>query len=287
MERYRDVIDLLPLFAEENGDIDAVVVVGSQSRRETPADKYSDLDLVFFCDAPRTYLDETAWLDRFGEVVCTFTEPTVGGHKERRVLYRDNRDIDITVLPAFDTCRRDLLGNPDIVEIVRTGYRVVYDRTAAVEVAFESTVSVGVKESHPPVSYDDLDRLLSDFNYHIVWAAKKLLRGELLTAVSCINSYLVPRLLRMLSHYHAARNERGYRRYGRFIDANMPEGLREELARCFSRYDREEAYRTLYPLFDFFNRLARSTYDCAGYPFPEIQHVEIRRLLSTLDRTRD
>ncbi|MCG8479222.1 MAG: aminoglycoside 6-adenylyltransferase [Spirochaetales bacterium] len=109
MERYRDIIDRLPGVAEEHDDIDAIAVVGSQSRRERPADQYSDLDLVIFCRTPGTYLDDTAWLDRFGGVVCTFTEPTVGGYTERRVLYRDNRDIDVTVLPAFDTCAQDLL----------------------------------------------------------------------------------------------------------------------------------------------------------------------------------
>ena len=166
MERYRDIIERLPGFAEEHDDIDAIVVVGSQSRRERPADRYSDLDLVIFCRTPGTYLDDTAWLDRFGEVVCTFTEPTVGGYTERRVLYRDDRDIDITVLPAFDTCAQ---------------------------------------------------------------------------------------------------------------------ALREELARCCTRYDREEALRTVHFIFDFFHHPARDVYDGAGYPVPETRRVEIARLLAALD----
>ena len=87
----------------------------------------------------------------------------------------------------------------------------------------------------------------------------------------------------MLSHYHVALGEADSRRYGRFVDTDISQDLREEPARCLSRYDGEEAHAALDALFDLFNRLVRSVYDAAGYPVPETQRAEIARLLATLD----
>lgn len=283
MERYRDIVDRMPRFAQQNGDIDAIVVVGSQSRREMPADEYSDLDVVIFCGNPQKYLDHAAWLEQFGNVVCTFVEPTIGGHTERRVLFSDNRDIDITVLPAFAACSEDLLSDAAMLEVLRNGYVVVYDKTAKVEAAFARALATAVRSQTAAVSNDTLNQLVGDVHYHVVWAHKKLLRGELWTAVSCINSYLVPRLLRMLSYERAAQDEPDYRRYGRLVDTELSQDLRDQLACCVSRYDRNEAHRALSALFEAFNRLAQTVYERAGHAFPEGQRAGVVRLMDAID----
>ena len=84
-------------------DVKAAVVVGSQTRADTPADRWSDLDVILLVDDPEPYARDETWVAEFGRPVLTFLEPTaVGDQRERRVLYEDGEDVD---LPA-DSRRR-------------------------------------------------------------------------------------------------------------------------------------------------------------------------------------
>jgi len=53
----------------------------------------------------------------------------------------------------------------------------------------------------PPAPAEFLNAV-NDFWYHAVWTAKKLRRGELWIAMSCLDSYMKRRLLQMIE-WHA------------------------------------------------------------------------------------
>jgi hypothetical protein len=76
----------------------------SSDRRPAPidrADRLSDLDLAVIVTDPSIYLFDTTWLREFGEPCLTFVESTaVGNFRERRVLFRDGRDVDFSMLPT-------------------------------------------------------------------------------------------------------------------------------------------------------------------------------------------
>ena len=76
-------------------------IIRSQARADRPADRLSDLDLAVIVTDPSIYLFDTTWLREFGEPCLTFVESTaVGNFRERRVLFRDGRDVDFSMLPA-------------------------------------------------------------------------------------------------------------------------------------------------------------------------------------------
>lgn len=52
-------------WGRERGDVRAVLVVGSRARADTPADQWSDTDLVVVGD-PATYPASAEWLGAFG-----------------------------------------------------------------------------------------------------------------------------------------------------------------------------------------------------------------------------
>ena len=64
-------------------------------------------------------------------------------------------------------------------------------------------LSVPREEQHvaPPSTFD-LSNLANDYWFHLVWTAKKLRRGELLTALESTNGYLRALLVRMV-RWHA------------------------------------------------------------------------------------
>ncbi len=99
--RHDLVLAAVADWARGTADVRAVVLVGSYARTDTPADRWSDLDLLLFVDDPGRYAADDAWIARFGEPVLTFLEPTaLGDRVERRVLYDDGVEVDFPLLEA-------------------------------------------------------------------------------------------------------------------------------------------------------------------------------------------
>ena len=95
-DRYRDIKQKLCKYAEQDKDIKAVIAIGSSTRSEVPSDEFSDLDLIIVTSAPdRWYSGEYPAL--LGNVSISFIEPTLGGGKERRCIYDEDRDVDMII----------------------------------------------------------------------------------------------------------------------------------------------------------------------------------------------
>lgn len=166
-------LDSVTGWAEAQGDIHAVLLVGSQARVDSPADALSDVDLALFVDEPERYFRDVDWVRTFGEPLLTFLEPTaVGGFEERRVLFRDGLEVVFSILPAAVA----MAPPPEADVVLARGFSILYD-------------SMGVAAPEPaaptpatPPTQDRLDQVSNGFWYHLLWGAKKLRRGEVLLA---------------------------------------------------------------------------------------------------------
>jgi aminoglycoside 6-adenylyltransferase len=97
----KQFLDEVSCWAAERPDVRAAILLGSQARRDTPADPASDVDVTLFVDEPASYLDDATWIRHFGEPLLSFREPTaVGGFEEQRVLFRDGLEVDFAIVPA-------------------------------------------------------------------------------------------------------------------------------------------------------------------------------------------
>jgi aminoglycoside 6-adenylyltransferase len=68
---YDGLIARFLAWAREQDDLRGVLMLGSRARTDRPADEWSDLDLVLLTTEPQRYLDDDAWLLRFGTPVLT------------------------------------------------------------------------------------------------------------------------------------------------------------------------------------------------------------------------
>ncbi|MBA2255425.1 MAG: aminoglycoside 6-adenylyltransferase, partial [Chloroflexi bacterium] len=125
-----DLVTAVTAWAERREDVRAVILVGSRARVDTPADAWSDTDLVLLVDDPPSYAADPRWLEAFGRPLLTFLEPTaVGGAIERRVLYEDGSDVDFALIPAGDAL--GVVRDERAVEVravFARGYRVLVDK---------------------------------------------------------------------------------------------------------------------------------------------------------------
>jgi aminoglycoside 6-adenylyltransferase len=114
--------------------------------------------------------------------------------EERRVLFEDGQDVDFAVFPTGYL--GVLIKDARAMAVLRRGFRVLVNKDAV-----ELTVPRdGPRPSLPDSS--EFSNLVNDYWFHLVWTTKKLLRGELLTALEATNGYLRALLVRTV-RWHA------------------------------------------------------------------------------------
>lgn len=234
-------------WARAHEDVRALILVGSLARADTPADEWSDIDLIAVVDDPASYLEDAGWVDELGRVLLTFVEQTeLGGVYERRVLLEAGVDLDLVLIPA---AAADVLPT-EAPGVLRRGYLVLHD-----ELGLSERLATAAREAtpDPPPGEAELEQVCADLWYHGLWTAKKLARGELWTALECLDAHMRPRLL-ILLRWRAAEAGRPVWHGARFVEQWATEPS-EVLAATFATYDPEAAGRALWSLLDLTCRL--------------------------------
>lgn len=195
-------IPRLQAWAEADPNIRLALLVGSQARSEMPADPLSDIDLALFVREPDRLLRSQEWVGRLGPLWTSHLEPNgLGTGEERRVLFADGQDVDFAVFPV--PALGALVKEPASVQVLRRGFRPLVNKDAF-DLSFDHSEA-------PPTrpSPSEFSNLVNDAWFHMVWTAKKLRRGELLTAVESIDGYLRSLLVRMARWHSLLRGREG------------------------------------------------------------------------------
>jgi aminoglycoside 6-adenylyltransferase len=250
--------------------------VGSQARAEAPADRWSDLDLGLIVEDPARYLEDRDWLREFGRPVLTFVEPTFEGRRERRVLYESGEDVDFVVLPPSAAER--LPTTPGAAEALARGYRVLVDRIGLeAEIAKLVAAAPAAPEAPTQTAFTEL---ANDFWYHALWIAKKLRRGEVYTAVDCLDGYLKWRVVTLLGwHAKAVDPEVDTWHEGRFLERWADPGALVALEFAYGRYSIRDAAYGLWSSVDLWQGLEEETARRLGLEL-ELDHPDLRRRLA-------
>ena len=261
-DRYSDILTSLCGYARRDDDIRAVIAIGSSVRESTPADEYSDLDLIVVTELPETwYSGEYPAL--FGEVFISFIEPTLGGGMERRCIYSGGRDADMIILTPSQF--GSALDEGSAALVMERGYCLLCDKEGY-SGKIPQYLSCEVRGDI--MGEAEFANTANDFFFHNIWACKKLLRGELWSAKMCIDGYLKERLLKMIAQYELCVSAKDTWHDGRFLDSWAEGFITESLKDCFARYDARDCKRALAATHLLFARLAVRAADSRGYSYP-------------------
>lgn len=280
---YNTLMERFIHWAQERPDLRAVIVIGSQARGISPADEWSDLDLLVITHRPEDLFQETDWLDSLGPVWLTFLEKTATGRgKERRVLFEGGLDVDFIPLSP-EEAHEFLLNTPpsEITDILRRGYRILLDKDCYAE----QLQSLPLQSPSPfPPSPEQWLNLVNDFWYHTLWTAKKLRRGEIWVAKACCDGYMKLLLLQCLEWHAKAIRGGDYDTWfrGRFLERWADPLILAELRKTFARYDEKEVKEALYHTALLFRRLALETAQKLKYDYPSSAEEKVWTLVSTL-----
>ena len=114
MERRteKEMLELILSFAREDSRIRAVWMNGSRANPNAPKDKWQDFDIVYAVSDMAPFLQESSWLDRFGErVVMQSCWEQYDSYDENEALrdqdwfiymmqFSDGNRIDLNLVPA-------------------------------------------------------------------------------------------------------------------------------------------------------------------------------------------
>ena len=259
-------------WAREREDVRGVLVVGSYARLREPADRWSDLDVALFVDEPQRLLAEQDWVAEFGRPVLTFLEPTaVGGRVERRVLYDDGQDVDFIPLTKADL--DEFADNPGVGAVLGRGYVVLHDELGIADAL------AGIEEPPPPGPPDPaaLTELASDLWFHALWTARKLRRGEVFTAIGCLDGYILWKIV-PLFEWHARAIDPAVDTWhgGRFLERWADPGALVALEDAYARYDLRDVARALWATIDLFQGLTEEIASRLGLELA-LDHADLRR----------
>ena len=263
MDRYIDIKKKIIEYASQDEDIKTIIVIGSSTRVEVKADEYSDLDLIIVSENPdRWYSGEYPKL--LGDVRISFIEPTLGGGKERRCIFDEDRDVDMIIFTQSQF--EEALKTGVASWVMNRGYEVLYDA-----IAIEKEIGHYVKNGHsnPDMTAEEFDNMLNDFFFHNIWASKKLLRGELWSAKMCVDAYLKNYLLKAIELYCYENAGTDVWHDGRFIDKWAGEQISDELKKCFAHYEKLDVLNALKATNNLFEELTRKIAVKRGYIYPE------------------
>lgn len=273
MDKYRDIKEKMLDLARKDEDIKAIVRIGSSTRDTVKADAYSDLDVIIATENTERWLYGD-YPEKLGTVKISFVEPTLGGGKERRILYDGSLDVDMILFTPsqFEAAIKEGVAG----WVMNRGYVVMYD-SAGYSQLLEENVSREIVHTDLPES--EFINMVNDFFFHTVWAAKKILRGELWSAKMCIDAYLKNYLLKMIEMYSVSKHCVDVWHDGRFLDRWAEKEILVDLEQCFAHYNKEDMVAALLSTEQLFSKLASQTAEMKSYKYPKEAQDYARSLL--------
>lgn len=250
-------------YAKSEPRIQAVLLIGSRSRKDHPADVFSDYDFLFLTTDSEYFLHTDGWLEPFGPVHISFLEPTLSGGMERRVCLDGAQDADFLFFPADRAS--ELARDPEVGRLLSRGYQVLVDKTA-----FAAMLSRLPVPQTAILSEAEFQNLVQTFAFHILWAVKKVKRGELWSAKQCIDGYLKQLLRQMLECREKTVHGDSFDCWhdGRFLDRWLDRKFAARLPETFAGYEAADLIRALSKTAGLFSDAAKEAAEKLRFRYP-------------------
>ena len=264
--RYKDIVDKIIKYGEKSELVKAEVLIGSQSRQIDCADEYSDIDVMLFVSDIDFFINSDEWISSLGKYYISFVEKTVSGGMERRVIFENAMDADFIFLQADDFSRIN-----ELSEIVSRSYKMLLDKDNFTDII--SHVAQSDKSFSIP-SESEIQNLISEFFFHVIWASKKVMRGEIWAAITCVDGYMKKLLLKMIEYHSHALHGTDYDTWhnGKFIERWAEPWVVKEFQNIYARFSDKDIMKALLNTMNLFQKIAIETMDKCDYEFPVISN---------------
>ncbi|MBE3115544.1 MAG: aminoglycoside 6-adenylyltransferase [Actinobacteria bacterium] len=272
-------------FAKNDENIRAIILEGSIAA-QFQTDALSDYDLNLFCINYDSYLSNADWLDQFGKVLLYQKEqfqfytdiiPT------RLVLFHGLLRIDFSFWHI--NLLTDIVQGRKQYESYNNGYKIIIDKD---KLAKQLAPSNGEGYIIPKPNRSTFLQFIYDFWFETYCIAKYLYRNDLWYAKKMENSILKEKLfLMILWNYQAKNNWKQntlIHKDGKRFEKWIPSEYHDLVTSCFSRYDKDDTWRSLLLTFESFNKIAKETAVFIHVEYPLQKEKEINEYINSIKR---
>jgi hypothetical protein len=275
MMTYQQLEARVAAWAQTQPAIRAVIVVGSWARGT--ADKWSDLDIIFFTTERDHYAADSSWLAQFGDLWLTYSEPTIPeGDPEWYALYAGGVKLDAVLLHVDDESLdlAALMKRYPYQDVFGRGVKVLYDC-----LGFPRDLPPKLFQTPAPPTEAQFTQVVNGFLIAAGTTAKFIARGDLWRAQGWFANDLRVHLLTMLE-WHASGQDTWYG--GRFLETWADSRTLASLPNVFPTFDGIHMRQALRESLDLFHQLGEETAVRLGLMYPSAAHERIADLVETI-----
>ncbi|MBX3085588.1 MAG: aminoglycoside 6-adenylyltransferase [Anaerolineae bacterium] len=256
--------------------IRAIIVVGSQARRDHPADRWADLDLMMFVNDMTLYLGETAWLSNFGTLWLCLPFEQAGEEPQRLAVFEGGQKVDCHFFAVSELVKMVEAGT--LEDVYQRGYYALIDKDGLV--ARLPPPSYVLPAQNPPAS-DEFALMVTRFWYEALQTAKTIRRRDL-WVVKGWDMGLKHTLLWFIAWHARAMNGWNHDTWhaGRFMLDWTDAETKQALDGLFGHFDPVDSWRALFATITLYQHLAREIALRLGYTYD----VELEQRIGGLIR---
>lgn len=298
---YRELETQLLAWARGRGDVRAIAAVGSRAQPSSLRDAWSDLDVVLVVKKPRRFVATDEWIREIEEPYIGYVIKTpLGEGLARGAIFRDGlATIDFAILGRSSLLAATLLlrafsWRPSLsrllpppfygqmeafARMISGGARVLLDkdrlitRLTGYEIAWRP---------HRALSEQTFLDAIGTFFGIVIWAAKKLRRGDLWRCAVAADHDVKELLLGMIEWHALAFHGDDYETWylGRYMHRWADPRIVEAIPGVFAGYEPAELRRCLGHVMELYCWIAREVAERSGYAYPRETEQRARRLVS-------
>jgi aminoglycoside 6-adenylyltransferase len=265
MNSYDDIMEKLVAYANKSELIQVMLLFGSRARVKNVADKYSDYDIIFLVKDVDYFLNTDQWLNQIEKCYISFQEPTAAYGQERRVFFSDAMDMDFLFYDVKEYER--LASDTTIQSFCFRGYKMLVDK-----IDFKTAIerNKSFEDIRTIFSEKEFINLANTFWFHSIWSVKKILRGEIWAAKSCVDGYMKDLLRQMLEGHTKAVHSKDFDVWhdGRFLDNWVDENIKIQLKTAYGMYDAMDILRAMNNTMRIFSVVSSKTAVILDYDYP-------------------
>ena len=275
MRTEQEILDLILHTARTDERIRAVVLNGSRADPDAPRDIFQDFDIVYLVTEMAPFVDNLAWMARFGEFMIVQMPDAMGSAARTApgfaylMQFTDGNRIDLTFFPVerLADLGRDSLS---VLLLDKDGIVPPFDPPHA-----------GDYLPQPPTAKQFAD-CCNEFWWVSTYVAKGLWRDELPYARYMLDEVVRGQLMTMLGWYVGVQSNftRGPGKYGKYLRRELPPALWALFLATYADADRDRTWAALDAMVELFRGVAPVVAAACGGNYPCEDDARVRAHLA-------
>ena len=282
MRDKNNVLQDVIKFAENNKNIEALLITSSMANPKAETDIFSDLDVVIVTDNPKIFVNNKDWCNQFGEIMVSFNDnfklEGITSYTSL-VLYKDYIRIDFSIWPT--ELLKKIAEYNKLPAFLDIGYEVLYDKnnlTTELNEASNQAYQTNKPNKH------EYERVVNNFWWDITYIAKYLWRDQFYFA-KYMDYFIKYNLLQpMVEWLIGVENnwEVNPGKQGSNFKKHLNDKLWQELMATFSGSDFQENWDSTFKMMDFFSKTAKKVAYRLRFEYPQNLEEDVREYIEKI-----